>query len=418
MSSRRLSLIVGYLGMIGCGADPRLVGADAPESLDGSRLEFRSWCENWQLNCPDQEPEDVPIPGAPWSVAQWQAAFRVLSTLSQTSSSIQLTRAELDAEPLNAMASALGLEQDLTHLKDQLSQRHFDELRIHPAGVAPNSQGETLALTLHASEPSTVTATSGLTVTQADEVALGIDVDQNVQVRGIAIGPQSSPATAAIEELTVTETNILRWSGSTTSVDRVPIAFFLRQILAFDGQELPAPRLSYRDLVPAAYPFIQWLTSGERDIAVPASAFQAVAQQLPVISPTPYGRGFGSLLGYLAELRSTRTSRAEHLLLARVEQAVVCRFGKLLEIIPDREFGIREVTALSATSFRTSFFGVSVKLPLLPIVPRFRIKQIDFEPTKIVLYDVPVFGRYEYDMSSNSLPNLDLTPTCKSALEL
>ena len=409
-----IGLLIGVLMMGACAEDPRLAGSSSPVRSPDQTIEFSTWCEQWKIECPQGAPQDIPINGQPWNVEQWRAALGVLLALAETPSSIQVTRADVQADALSVMARAWGLESTLAQLDHRLDLMGFDYLQVRPGNPGVPLTQETFPLTLHATARTTIVVPSGLTVEQSDDFQLGIDADRNVRMQGLRISPRDTEETVSIDAMTVTDTNVLRWRGQDVSVSHVPIAFFLAQYAASNEISLPSPTFNYRDLVSAIHPFVTWLTSGERNIEVLSDTFQRLANELPVVSPTPWGRGLGAVAASITGLLSTSESRAQQLLLARSDRSVICRFGSLVELIPEREFGIKSVTKLSETSFRTSFFGVRVRLPLLPLVPAFRIRQIDFEPTKIILYDVPLLGRYEYDMSSNSLPDIDLTPSCRS----
>lgn len=401
MLKRTPVLILALASACGVGAEypsARLADTAAPaaENLD---MDFAAWCQAWQIDCPSTVP-DVPNSEAPWSAEQWRALFGVFEGIGLSRSQLVLSSTELNDRGLQAVVNALGLGEHFQRIKTRLDDMNFASIEVQPGKRSAGSGKIQGRLNIVSTAPSTLVGDSGLTMNQGTNFSLSIAPDRSIALAGLELGSRTTRAVERVQTLAVEEANVLTMNTAKASISGVPMAYIAEEYLHLEDGQLPEPQLRYGDLIPVGYQFYTWLTTGIRDIDLGSVTMQRLASELPILLPE-LDAGVPTLLKAITSVKSTRATRASQFIKAETRGPVQCQVGDKLEINIEREFGIRTLTRLDATSFRITVYGIKVKPLNMPIQPNFRLNRIDFEPTRIVIRDVPVLGQYVFEMGGD-----------------
>lgn len=394
------ALFVPAAALQGCGASSS--SSDLDEAAQPEVASFQEWCTAWGLTCPTTPPDNVPSADHPWSAAQWQSAFALVKATASSPGNVRITRAELDDQNLATALQHLGGAEMLAQLKQRL-----DASKVQSVGVTAGG------FSLAASAPADFAAQSGLVVHNDVAVTARVTDAFDVAVTGLDVHGQTDAADA-LAGFGVTNVNVLDWRGPSTAVAGVPIKFAFQELAGVElGGDAPTAMPGYQQLQPAMMPLKDWITTGQRDVDLRREAFQAYAQHLPrLVDDQQMATALRYILERVKTVQSTAASRRQKLVQGEATGEIRCNAGDQAQIMIQPQFGITSLTRLSATSSQVALYGIKVKPLTGAIRPTITLNRIDFEPTRIVVRDVPIMGTYVIDMSDSSGGGMSMNLTC------
>ncbi len=387
-----VSLAVSILA--GCGSLERQELSSSSQAAT-TTLGFRQWCQSWGLSCPQGPAPNVPLKDTPWSVSQWTAAAKMMTSLLNGPSQIQVTRAELDEEALQQAVAALEMDKWYDQLIRRVDTYKWQELVSGPGLVESFSAA-----------PVTTTAASGLKMSAETTTEMAFCADPVIQLKGFSAASPFSGETAALQWVAVSATNVMDVRLGSLLVTAVPIDFVMREILGdLDVDGLMEMKLSLGKVVKALGPLMTWMSKPTRNLELDQEFFAVARAELPGLIPAEQEAKAEGLYPALDALQSLRTSAVTgQNLLSAVQlagAALSCDMesGTLkAKVKLEREFGIKRFYTVSADTSGFEVYGMKVSIPSA-FGATIAMKRVEFSPEKIIIRDVPIVGKVELKMA-------------------
>jgi hypothetical protein len=385
--------LVGARLFFSCGPDPQREPASAPTQPELGLTEtgrtgesFAAWCARLGVTCPPPPAANVPDADDPWTADEWRGVLATLRAVATGATHYTVTRAELDDANLTAAAEAFGLGDGLAKLRERLDASGFDHFDV----------GDSLKVTADGTNERV--APSGLVVETAEVLDVAVTPADGVAVQGLAVsGPGG--AGSAVTGFDVSGTNVLTFGGPAGDVVDAPIKFLFDEAFGMGtdadaGAEAP----DYQDMQPGFVPMKNWLVTGTRDLDLRADEIAAAKAHLPrLIRDQAKRQNVDVLLSVLTSLKSTAASRADKLVQAQARRGFVCVVGDS-ELTFATSFGVQNITQRGDAA-NVTLYGVKARRLSGLVRPQFALNRLELQPTKIVIYDVPVIGTFTIDMT-------------------
>ena len=403
MQSMFFLCLIIFAGMFwGCGDDltSKLSSPDMSRDISININEptgdvaFLQWCQNWELDCPTGEPENVPYSQDPWTAEQWKAAVAIHKALLESSSDLAVLRTELDDPLLLRVMRRLKVENEFNSLKARLDVSKFT--------AVSGKQGKMIVNT---AEPTDFIAPSRLVIHNDKEINLSVNAQFDLVINGVALKSQGGTSDG-LKGISITNKNVMNMIGVNQTVADVPIKYSFHDFLGIDfssSEQIEPPQ--YNDIVPVLVPVRDWLIKGKRDLDLKKVTISEITKNLIVLMPNVDQISMMTrIMNKTERIYSTAGSRGKVLFSLDAVQPFECILNNKISLTFNQQFGLESLSKLSESTATLTLFGVKAKPMTGPFQPTFDLRRIDLLKDKIVVQDVPIIGSYEIDVNNSSEP--------------
>lgn len=383
----RLAALFTIVSLTGCGFDSEPSKLqENPSPPAATTITFAEWCQNWQLQC------DASTPAKTVSQAQFNAVLAIARSVLTSPSSWEITAEQFNLPSWNNALAALNWTAAFQPIAHLIQAVQFDN--VQPV----QSQ---LQLTLQ--NPPPYPSVSGLQM--ALDSTVNVDFQpQVVQLNGIQLN--SGDHNLRLTSLSIDEQSQLQLTGDSFSITQVPPGFIARQL----GLDQAAPAKPSRDqMLRALDHLVEWAANLNAHVQLEDPTFQVLSANLdPFVTDAANRQQFQVMLDAFQTIQTQSLDDKALTLNAQNDAgkqlACASQGTTKSQIMFATQWGIRHMRPM-VNGTELELYGLKVKSKIFgPFSVSFELKRLEVFADRIVIYNVPVIGKYTYRFNAEKDP--------------
>ncbi len=375
-----------FLLVAGCGAPVAIDPSKGKSSLLSEQVttSFQEWCQSWKLMCDTERSE----PKNEMQEQKWNALLTIVRAGLSDELKLNLSSKDLTDEKLMSAFDEMGLSELTQKMRSLIEKSDLQTIEI----LGNSALGINLA-----GEQQKWNGTSGLQWEVQSQSKVVVGQNSNIELNGFNFLSSDNIFRESLKGVSFDSVHGFSWKNESLKVTNVPTDFFMKD-LGFDVTKFGDVRLSA--LIKNLPTLIEWSQQTKHTFSLGEKFFSTLARHGEKLADSPETKLiFSQIAPHLLRMNTLDSQGKTFLdVTLREQKGLNCKFEVEgvpgMNLLLSSDFGIRSYGKNEQDHSRFTFFGIEAKVDIPgPFDPSFTLKEVDIEPDRITIRQVPIVGK-------------------------